>query len=62
MPWLSYEEVLSRQLKVMDAAAISLCMESGIPIRIFNLHKPDILKKAVLGEDVGSLIGPGGKI
>ena len=62
MPSLSYEEVLKRQLKVMDAAAISLCMESGIPIRIFNLHKPDILKKAVLGEDVGSLIGPGGKI
>ncbi len=61
MPRLSYEEVLNRQLKVMDAAAISLCMESGIPIRIFNLHKPDILKKAVLGEDIGSLIGTGGR-
>ena len=42
----------------MDAAAISLCMESQIPIQIFNIHKPGILKRVVLGEDMGSLIGP----
>jgi uridylate kinase len=59
MPRLSYREVLKRGLKVMDAAAISLCMESGIPVQIFNIHKPGILKSVVLGEDVGSLIGPG---
>ena len=43
----------------MDAAAISLCMENQIPIQIFNIHKPGILKRVVLGEDMGSLIGPG---
>jgi uridylate kinase len=60
MPRLDYHEVLKRGLRVMDAAAISLCMESQIPIQIFNIHKPGILKRVVLGEDMGSLIGPGG--
>ena len=55
---LSYQEVLRRGLKVMDGAAISLCMETGIPIQIFNIHKPGILERAVQGEDVGSLILP----
>ena len=59
MPRLDYQEVLSRGLRVMDAAAISLCMESQIPIQIFNIHKPGILKRVVLGDDMGSLIGPG---
>jgi uridylate kinase len=56
---LSYRQVLRRGLRVMDAAAISLCMESQIPIQIFNIRKPGILKQVVLGEEVGSLIGPG---
>ena len=60
MQRLEYHEVLKRGLRVMDAAAISLCMESQIPILIFNINTPGILKQAVLGEDVGSLIGPGG--
>jgi uridylate kinase len=59
MQRLDYQEVLQRGLRVMDAAAISLCMESEIPIQIFNIHKPGILKRVVLGEDMGSLIGPG---
>ena len=59
VPRLDYQEVLQRGLRVMDAAAISLCMESQIPIQIFNIHKPGILKRVVLGEDMGSLIGPG---
>lgn len=56
---LDFQEVLQRGLRVMDAAAVSLCMENQIPIQIFNIHKPGILKQVVLGEDVGSLIGPG---
>ena len=56
---LDYQQVLQRGLRVMDAAAISLCMESQIPIQIFNIQKPGILKRVVLGEDMGSLIGPG---
>jgi len=59
MPKLDYQEILQRGLRVMDAAAISLCMESQIPIQIFNIHKPGILRQVVLGRDMGSLIGPG---
>ena len=59
MPRLTYQQVLQRGLRVMDAAAISLCMESQIPIQIFNINRPGILEQAILGDDVGSLIGPG---
>ena len=58
IPKLSYEDVLKRGLKVMDAAAIALCMESEIPIQIFNIGVPGIMKQVVLGHDVGSWIGP----
>jgi uridylate kinase len=58
IPKMSYEEVLRRGLKVMDAAAISLCMESKIPIQIFNIRKPGIMREVVEGTDVGSWVGP----
>ena len=58
IPRLSYQEVLTRDLRVMDAAAISLCKESEIPVQIFNISRPGSLRKAVLGEQVGSWIGP----
>ena len=56
---MTYGEVLQRGLKVMDAAAISLCMESRIPVQIFNIHRQGALQSVILGQDVGSLIGPG---
>jgi len=59
IPRLGYGEVLKRGLRVMDAAAISLCMESQIPIQIFNIRKPGIMRQVVLGENVGSWVGPG---
>jgi len=59
IPRVSYAEVLRRGLKVMDAAAISLCMESNIPIQIFNIRTPGIMRRFVLGDDVGSWVGPG---
>jgi uridylate kinase len=59
IPRLDYHDVLSRGLRVMDAAAISLCMENQVPILIFNVNKTGILERVVLGEDMGSLIGPG---
>ncbi len=58
MPRLCYNEVLRRGLKVMDAAAISLCMETGLPVQVFNIHKTGILRRVVLGEEEGSLVGP----
>jgi uridylate kinase len=59
IPRLGYQEVLQRGLRVMDAAAIALCMESQIPIQIFNIRTPGIMKQVVLGGDVGSWVGPG---
>jgi len=43
----------------MDATAISLCMDNGMPIVIFNMHKPGNIRRAVLGEHVGSMVSPG---
>ena len=53
---LSYLEVLSRQLNVMDSTAISLCMDNSLPILTFNLDNPANILKAVLGEKIGTLI------
>lgn len=52
----SHLTVIKEKLKVMDLTAISLCMENNIPIRIFNINNLDNLKKAIIGEDIGSLI------
>jgi uridylate kinase len=55
---ITYREVLHQNLKVMDSTAISLCMDNGMPIVIFNMHKPGNIRRAVLGERVGSTISP----
>jgi uridylate kinase len=53
---ITYLQVLEQRLKVMDATAISLCMDNGLPIVVFNLRTPGNLKRVVLGEPVGSLV------
>lgn len=53
---ISYIDVLSRRLGVMDTTAISLCMDNSLPIIVFNLNVPGNLKRIVLGEKVGSLV------
>jgi len=53
---LSYMDVLSKELKVMDATAISLCKENKLPIIVFNLFKPGNIKAVVLGEKIGTVI------
>ncbi|MCM8778497.1 MAG: UMP kinase [Candidatus Omnitrophica bacterium] len=53
---LEYIDVLKLGLKVMDATAISLCMDNRLPIIVFNLNKKGSIKKAVLGEKVGTLV------
>jgi uridylate kinase len=55
---ITYREVLHQNLKVMDATAISLCMDNGMPIVIFNMHTPGNIRRAVLGEPVGSTVLP----
>ena len=53
---ISYLEVLSKQLKVMDSAAISLCMDNEMPLIVFNITKKGNLRKALTGEKVGTLV------
>ena len=55
---LSYRDVLSKGLKVMDTTAITLCMENSMPILIFNLLRRGNILNAVLGRKVGSVIQP----
>jgi uridylate kinase len=62
---LEYADLLRDQLKVIDAAAVSLAMENDLPIVVFDLNKPDNITRVALGEPVGTLIGAapeGGKV
>ena len=52
----SHLTVIKEKLRVMDLTAISLCMENNIPIRIFNMNKLNNLKKAIKGEEIGTII------
>ena len=54
---LSHHDVLSRDLKVMDAAAISLARENKIPIIVFSIHKPGNFARVMLGEGKHTIIG-----
>jgi uridylate kinase len=47
---ITYQQVLERQLKVMDASAISLCMENNLPIVVFNMRQPGNIMRVVMGE------------
>jgi uridylate kinase len=53
---ISYLKVLEHELKVMDATAISLCMDNRLPIVVFNLLTPGNIKRAISGEAVGSVV------
>jgi len=55
---ISYRQVLERQLKVMDASAISLCMDNNLPIIVFNMREPGNIRRVVAGErGVGTKVG-----
>jgi uridylate kinase len=53
---LEYADLLRDQLKVIDGAAVSLCMENDLPIVVFDLNRPDNILRVALGEPVGTLI------
>jgi len=53
---LTYMDVLDRRLKVMDATAISLCMDNKLPIIVFNLRRPGNMRRAILGDAVGTFV------
>jgi uridylate kinase len=53
---ITYQEVLERQLKVMDASAISLCMDNNLPIVVFNMRQAGNIRRVVAGEEVGTTV------
>ena len=55
-PRLSYDRVLAEGLGVMDATAVVLCKENGLPLRVMNINEPDALRRVVQGEPVGTLV------
>lgn len=55
--YLSYRDVLSKGLEVMDLTAICLCQDQHMPLQVFNMSMPSALKKVVLGEPVGTVVG-----
>jgi uridylate kinase len=54
---ITYTDVLTRNLKVMDATAISLCRDNGLPLVVFNLQTPGNIKRVICGEAVGTVVG-----
>ena len=56
---LTYSEVLVKRLRVLDATAVSLCMENDTPIIVFDLNKPENISRVAAGESVGTLITGG---
>ena len=54
---ISYTEVLTKNLKVMDASAISLCRDNKLPLNVFNLQKAGNIKRVICGEAVGTMVG-----
>jgi len=58
---LTFDEVLERQLGVMDLTAIVLCRDHDLPLRVFNMNKPGALMRIIRGEDEGTLVERGEK-
>ena len=53
---ISYLDVLTQGLRVMDTTAISLCMDNQLPIIVFNIKEQGNIKRVILGEKIGSLV------
>ena len=54
---VSYTEAIQQELRIMDMTAISLCKENSLPINVFNINRNGDLKKLILGEPIGTLVG-----
>ena len=53
---ITFDEVIKRDLKVMDATAFALCRDQKLPIKVFSIVKPGAMRRVVLGEDEGTLV------
>ena len=56
IPDISFQEVVARDLRVMDAAAVSLCRENDLPIIVLNLEDQGAVQAAIRGERIGTLV------
>lgn len=54
---LSYIDLLNKGLKVMDSTSVSLCMDNKLPMMIFNVRQKDSIKRALMGEKIGTTVG-----
>jgi len=59
---ITFMQVLQQSLKVMDAAAISLCMDNDLPIIVFNIGAEGNLRRLMMGESIGTYVGPDSKV
>jgi uridylate kinase len=57
---ISYQEIVSRNLGIMDTSAVSLCRDNNLPILVFDLKKPGNILRAIMGEKVGTLVDKDG--
>lgn len=55
--FLTYHEVLTKGLQVMDSTAICLCQDHDMPLQVFNMNEPDALKKIISGIPIGTIVG-----
>ncbi|HEX4862820.1 MAG TPA: UMP kinase, partial [Acidimicrobiales bacterium] len=56
LPEVTFDEVLAKQLRAMDLTAITLCKENDLPILVFSIMEPGNLRRALVGEQIGTLI------
>ena len=56
LDFVTYQEILEKDLKVMDSTATSLCMDNNIPLRVFAIENPENIVKVVKGEDIGTVV------
>jgi uridylate kinase len=58
---ITYAQVLADRLSVLDSTAVSLCMDNDLPIVVFDMNQPDNIRRAAMGEPIGTLIHGGGE-
>jgi len=54
---LTYLDVLTKRLNVMDSTSVSLCMDNDLPMMVFDVCHPQSIKRAIMGEPIGTTVG-----
>jgi len=61
LPSLSYDDVLRLGLRVMDAAAVAICRDAALPIRVFDIRNPANIARVIDDPSIGSIVSGGGR-